>query len=447
MRKLTGRLIGFIAFFLVFSCVAVLVILVATGAVDPYEVFPGLPEPPSIDTGQYPLPDPNLPLPDYEIPNPFQTGEYVNLSEQVQRRPLVAQIPAPQQIATAPQVVGANLFLAILMAIIFGLASAELSNILRDEEDRIQAWLRAIGIDKLVAWIGRVTQWGLNRTAVKRGCLTLPLVVLILALYGAIFAFLEEGTSIFSLEGALLALLMAGTVGLVSFSGDFARRIASRLWKAKSKFNFYPANLLLAAASVILSRTLKLSPGIAFGTPGGVDLDLPESQLEKREAVVGILTIAILILIGAFGWSLSALSLYLPDVQFDDRVVSVMATVLTTVQNASLVLFMVSIETAFFELVPLSHSTGRSIFQWSKIVWALFFLPVTFMFNHTLLNPRSGFLDSFMVANVRFMWVILLVLVGLTAGLWFYFNILDDILKKQLGISTGPKNPPPPQYG
>ena len=440
MRKLVGRLIGFLVFLCLFLIVALAVLAISTGLVDVRAMFPGLPEPPEIDTGQFPLPETGIP--GVELPEQLQPGETVLLREQVKRRPLLARIPAPQQLATDPRIIGTNIFLALLLALGFGTTSTVLGNMLREEEPRIQEWLRALGISKIATWIGKAFRWGTHR-AVRRGCLTLPFVALILALYGIIFAFLEEGTSIFSREGVFLAVTMAFSVGLVSFGGDIARRILGRLWHTRSRFNLYPVNLLVAIGTVALSRLLRLSPGIVFGTPGGADMDLPgDSRRARREVILSFTTLGIVMLFGGLGWAASGAVLSLLDAPFDERVVSVVAGLLTVAQNTGLAVFLVALETAFFEMIPLAYTDGQTIFKWNKIAWAGLFVPIAFLFNHALVNPRSGFLDSFMEANVRFLWFVLLTLIGITAALWFYFNVLDDILKEWFGLRGSPASAP-----
>ena len=240
--------------------------------------------------------------------------------------------------------------------------------------------------------------------------------------------------AIFSRDGAFLAVTMAFSVGLVSFGGDIARRIAGRLWRADSRFNIYPINLLVAAGSVVLSRAFVLTPGIVFGTPGGADVDIPEDKAIQRERTLAFLSILAIAVIGGLGWLVSGVVVSALDVPVDDRVVNTVASLLTGAQNVGLAIFLVALETMFFEMLPFAYSTGQAIFQWSKPVWGLVFLPIAFLFNHALLNPQSGFLDSFLVSDVRFMWFMMFVLIAVTAGLWFYFNIVDDVLKDWLGV-------------
>ncbi len=444
MIKLILRLVGFVIFACVFLTVAAFVLLSATGWINARAIFPGLPEPPPIDTSRLP----GDPFGRFEIPQEIRPGEAVPLRGRVLPRPLFAEVPVPGQLSTDPRVVGGNLLLAILMALIFGATSSILGNMLRDEEPRIQAWLRALGITGLVGWVKGLFGWTLSR-GVRRGCLTLPLVVLIFALYGVIFAFLERGTSIFSREGAFLAITLAFSVGLVSFAGDIARRLVAWLYREKSSFSLYPVNLVIAAATVALSRIANLSPGIVFGTPGGADIQSSGDPLkeERRDRALGIATLLVLIVMGGLGWAATGVVVNLLDVPFEERVALLMARLLTGVTNLGLAIFLVALQTTFFEMLPYAYSSGQPVFRWNKFVWGLLFVPVAFLFAHALLNPRYGFLDSFLESEVRFVWFVMLLLVGVTAALWFYFNVVDDVLKEWVGINRPRRHAPtPPPY-
>jgi len=432
MSKIFGRLVIFLILLLGLCSVAAVVLAIGTGLFDPWAAFPDLPRPPqvAIDTGSIPLPEPRLP--EVQIPESLQ-GDVVILGNRVQPRPLMARIPAPQQISTEPRVIGTNLFLAILMALVFGASSTMLGNMLRDEEPRIRAWLKAFKLDKVLGFVRKVFEWTLGR-GVQRGCLTLPFVALIFALYGIIFAFLEQGTSVFSRDGAFLAVLMAFSVGVISFSGDIARRILGRIWRSDSRFNLYPVNLGIAVVTVAISRIFHLSPGIAFGTPGGADVTIPEAQRERREMTLALLTMGLIAFVGALGGALSGTVLRVVVSPIDSRIAEFRVSLLGAVHNTSLAVFMIALETGFFEMLPLAYSNGSSIFKMSKPLWAVLFIPVAFLFNHTLLNPQSGFLDSFLVSNVRFLWFVVLAVAGVTGFLWFYFNVVDDSLRAWLGI-------------
>lgn len=431
MFKLLFRLISFVVFMLFFGGSVIFIGLASLGWIDVQAIFPGLPDPPPFQTEQIP----GDPFGEFSVPANLRPGDQVALEGQVQPQEFLAEVPVPQQISTEPKVVGANFGLAIFMMLVFGATSSILSNMLRDEEPRIQRWLRAAGITNLVKGAAGVTGWTLSR-GIRRGCLTLPLIVLIFAVYGIIFAFLEEGTSIFSRQGALLAITLAFSVGLVSFAGDIARRIAARLWRERSHFNIYPVNLLLAVVTVVISRVVNLSPGIVFGTPGGAEIEdarNPEEQ-ERRDVALALLTILVLVVLGGLGWAATGFIVSSLDTQMEYRIAAIVARVLSAVTNLGLAIFLIALQTSFFEMLPFAYNTGRPIFKWNKLVWGLCFLPIGFLFAHALLNPQYGFLESFVESDVRFLWFIMVMLVGITILLWFYFNIIDDVLQEWAGL-------------
>ncbi|MGF1506119.1 MAG: hypothetical protein ACFB51_13460 [Anaerolineae bacterium] len=435
LMKIVTRVFGFLIFLCLFVGVAGSVFAVSTGWV--YELFTGLPEPPSLQTGGG-LPgeaaaDTEENEPRFGLPQTLLPGESVPLRNEVNIRPLAAEIPTPQQVSVEPPIIATNVFLAVIMALIFGSCITILDDMLAEEQGRIQAWLRAYRVDQLLPKIADFATWSANR-AIQQGCLTLPIVVVILAVYGILIAFLEEGTSIFTRQGALLAVTMAFSVGIVSFAGDIVRRVLGRLWKARSSFNLYPFSLLIALLTVGVSRVFALTPGIAFGVPGGADVEIPAEKRERREVTLAMWTVAAILFVGIAGWVISGLTLSFIDAPIEERVAQAIGGIVSGVQNTSLLLWMVALETAFFTALPLAYGSGRVIFKWNKFVWILLFVPIAFAFNHVLLNPQSGFLDSFLNGNVRMMWAVLLALAGLSGGLWFYFNVIDDILQEWVGL-------------
>jgi|GEM_PF-914885 len=440
MFKLMFRLASFAVLLFLSGGVVLFVGLAALGWIDVHRFVPGLPDAPPIQTEEIP----GDPFGQISIPQNLRPGDSIPLKGQVQPQELFSTVPTPQQISRDPVVVGTNFSLAVIMMLVFGIMSSILSNMLRDEEPRIQHWLRAAGITGLVKSSTRVFGWTLTR-GIRRGCLTLPLIVIIFAIYGIIFAFLQAGTSIFSRQGALLAVTLAFSVGLVSFAGDIARRIAAKLWRERSTFNLYPINLMLAIGTVIVSRVVKLSPGIVFGTPGGANIEpAPDpAQQERRNVALALLTILILVILGGIGWAATGLVVASLDTSMEYRIGTIVARLLSGVTNMGLAVFLIALETCFFEMLPFAYSSGQPVFKWNKLVWAAVFLPIGFMFAHALLNPQYGFLDSFVESDVRFLWFIMVALVGMTVLLWFYFNVVDDILQEWAGIKRRPR----PAYG
>src|SRR5438046_2045856 len=146
MIKLFFRLIAFGIFVFLFGSAVIFIALASLGWIDIHQMIPGLPPAPQIQTQKIP----GDPFGQITVPANLRPGQSVPLKGQVQPQPLLSKVPVPQQISTEPKVVGANFSLAVIMMLVFGITSNVLTNMLRDEEPRIQKWLRAAGITKLV---------------------------------------------------------------------------------------------------------------------------------------------------------------------------------------------------------------------------------------------------------------------------------------------------------
>jgi hypothetical protein len=361
----------------------------------------------------------------------------VQLNEVVDKRPLFENVPLPGELSTESSVVATNFGLAILLALLFGIVSNTLNDLLREEEATFRRWFSVPGLRSLLRMVG----WGAGQN-VQRGCLTLPLIVLIFALYGTIFAFLERGLDIFSPEGVQLTLVMAMSVGLISLSGDVAQRQVARFWRRTARYGLYPANLLLAVVTTVFSRLTHLSPGVVFGVPGGVDVDLEDEPL-FHEVILAFTTLIVMAVLGGLGWGAAAAIRAAGDQTMSASQADFAGPLAQLGLTIGLALFLVAIETSFFEMVPLSSTMGNEIFRWNPIVWFLAFTPVMFLFAHTLLNPGSDYLEAFENTNLQILTVMIVVLSLITAGLWIYFKVLRRDVQP---VPAPPYSAPPPPY-
>lgn len=366
----------------------------------------------------------------------------VQLNDVVEKRELFENVPLPSEVSTETSVVTTNIGLAIVLALIFGLISTMLGNLIREEEQTFQRWFRIPLLSQLLRLLG----WGAGRN-VRRGCLTLPIIVTIFALYGLIFAFLEEGVNLLTPEGAQLGLVMAMSVGLISLAGDVAQRQVARFWRKTSRFGLYPANLFLAVGTTVVSRLFRLTPGIVFGVPGGADIDLDDEPL-FREVVLAFTTLAVMVVLGGLGWAAAAAIRAAGDQTLTASQAEFSGPLAQLGLSIGLALFLVAVETSFFEMVPLSSSLGSEIFRWNRLLWLALFTPVMFVFAHTLLNPDSDYLEAFEQTNVQVLAVVIGILTVITMTLWVYFRVLrrepGRLPQPQPGMPYAP--PPPPQY-
>jgi hypothetical protein len=345
------------------------------------------------------------------------------LNSVLAKRPLFQNVPLPQEISYQREVVGTNLVLSMLLVLALGVIGAMLNQVKRNHEATFAGWVEQLQL----GWLVRIINGG-SKFVVRRGCLSLPIIVLMFALYGIIFAFLEPGTNIFGPDGIQLALVMAVSVGLVSLGGEIAQGIVSTFWKRTSRYGLYPANLLLALVTTGLSRLLGLTPGILFGIPGGTDVELHDSEKERRrvrEVVLVFTTLATIIVIGASAWVGTGALANAGTTVVTQQTLEFFGPLLRLAQTLGLAIFAIAIQTAFLELWPVGATLGSRLFKWNVVMWAIVFVPVVFIFAHTMLNPHGDVLAAFQSANLRVLTAVVGVLLLLTFGLWAYFAVTD----------------------
>jgi hypothetical protein len=363
----------------------------------------------------------------------------VTLNDVVQKRPLLVNVPLPSEISTKSGVIGTNMGLAILLAILFGIISTTLNNLIREEEATFRRWFSLPILRPLLRMVG----WGSGQN-VQQGCLALPAILVIFVLYGVIFSFLENGLDVFSSEGVQLTLVLAMSVGLISLSGDVARRQVARFWWRTARYGLYPANLLIAVVTTAFSRVIHLSPGVVFGVPGGVDIDLEDGPV-FREVILAFTTLIVMVVLGALGWGAAAAVRAAGDQTVSAGQADFAGPLAQLGLTIGLALFLVAVETSFFEMVPLTSTLGSDILRWNPVVWFAAFTPVMFVFSHTLLNPGSEYLKAFENANLQALTAMIVVLGALTAALWFYFKVLHREPARAVPL-PGPISAPPPPY-
>lgn len=451
MFKLVVRLVGLVVILLTFICAVGGFLIYSSGILNniPTIALPEIPEredivPPSVDD----LPGAGT-FGSLEALKTLDSDQTVVLSREVSTRPLLSRLPAsPKDISLEPAVIGSNAFLAIIMALAFGVTNTVLDNLLEEEEGRIEAWIGVFGLRKPVEGIRNMVS-STREKGIGGSLISIPLIVLILVGYGFVFALLEIETSLFSASGLVLAAQMTIAVAIVTFSGDLARRVLSRIWGSHSSYRLYPVSMLTALISVGISRVFVLQPGIAFGVPGSSEIDMPPELEEKRERTLAFFSVLFVSIVGAVFWILSSVITTILDTPLQVSVALTIGNVLKVLQDLSLLVFLIALESAFFDLMPALNTDGKTIFVWNPLAWAAMFFPVAFIFNHFLLNPSSDFLSSFQESNVRAMWFILIVLIGVTGVLWFYFKFVDDVLQEWVGLKRKPRRrppPPPPTY-
>ncbi len=327
----------------------------------------------------------------------------------------------PLQISTDPRVVGTNLLLAILIALLFGLTSTVLNDTLNAHRDRFDRSL----LGRAVAALGRAGR-AVSRPVESRPRGRAVLAFLPIALFLALTAFvaclLDPSFRPFSWAGLGLFFSMVFSIGLVNLTYE-----GSQVWRARrlhldAVLKLNPLGILAALACVLFSRLVGFLPGYLYGVVGGYAL-AAEAQLNRRQeatiAGAGLWNTGLLALLA---WGATVPTALLQGVLAPSGFGGALRSLVGGVQSLLLALFFVGLEVVFLELFPVGPTSGATLFRWSKAVWGIAFGLVAFLAFHTLLTPESAFLDSVRSQSLQLLLGVLAVYSLVTVLLWFFFE-------------------------
>ena len=350
------------------------------------------------------LPDTFVPEPEVEEERPVSVphvDSYFN------------SIPSIREISLEPQVIGTNAFFAVLTSLVVAALGALTNALLRREEDTLGLVFRPLSrsIGRIITGIASGLSW--LRRIVPLAALE---VVLVLLAYGVIYSFLAQDRGIFGPNGLFILVSLTLSVGLVSMAGPYARAIAARFLRVPAKAGVFPANMLIAAGSVAVSRLFSLTPGLILGTPGGLRRD-PEGFSNRDRSILAVAGFTGVGVVAGLSW---AGAMYAPrltelPVAWMSGISSSLASAL---QDILLLTFAAALQGVAFGLLPFFRLPGRAIFQWSKPLWALLFSIVALAVWHVFLNKSDTAPDMVSKNAILFVGAMtgvaaLLVLVGL----------------------------------
>ena len=303
-------------------------------------------------------------------------------------------IPTPADISTDPPVIEANLILAALAMIAFTIATEVLNRTLGDLAPPLRRRFGSgsrFGLGRarlgtiMTGPLGRLTR---GRTAVGARMLAIA------AFYGVVFALLDPTWDPLSVTGLWLVLIMAVSFGLVGLSDDIASFLTARRWGVAGDFVIRPGSLMMAAGSTLVSRALVLVPGVMIGTPEALEIDGTNLDPRRAGRLAGI-GLGAIFAIGAAAWvgTLGTSALRANGSELDVAVGGLEALLL--------LVFAVAVQNVFVQLLAFGDSSGRRLLRSHRVIWAIALLGVSFLFWHTLVNPRGDLASALQRTNVQ----------------------------------------------
>jgi hypothetical protein len=323
-------------------------------------------------------------------------------------------IPTPRDVSTDPPVVGANLLLAALVMILFTVAGEFLNRTLAESEDRYAA--RGGALAKLRRARVRLDLLLARRLGAGKLLLLVRLAG-IAAMYGLVFSVLDRTWNPLSVTGLWLFASMAVAFGIVGIADDLACWSVARRWGVAAAMHLRPGNLAVAVTSTVASRLATLVPGVMIGMPEALDVDTDalDDRRRARLAAVGLGTLAA---VGAFAWAVTLVT-SLAGSSGDQGV----AVLLGGVESFFLVVFAVTVQNGFAQLLAFRGTPGRILRASHRWLWLAGLTMVTFLFWHTLVNPRGDLADALRATNVLAFVATATGFVALAFAVWLFSRL------------------------
>ena len=364
----------------------------------------------------------------------------------------VDSVPLPTELSSDPGVIGTNLGLTLLLALVFGFTATLFNSTLEDNHERVARLFSpfargAKGLSTSAApplrrfgnWLKAFT---FRSETIRRTAARLPQVgmawlrpVVIVIVAALIYAFLDP-TFGFSGRGANLFFSLAISIAVVTFAYEGVQSLTSTQgYGIPAALRMFPAAIAIAVVCVIVSRLTHFSPGYVYGFVGGMAfLGGFDSEGGKKGRVV-LVGAACLLAVSVAAWFIAI------PVAEAAAGGSGWATWLETICTA---VFVAGLEGLFFGLLPLSVMDGGDLFRWSKVAWAILFAVVVFLFWHVLLNKGSKYGAAFQQSNTQVVLVFLACWTVVTVTLYLLFRKPRPKTPPQPPAPPQPVPPPPP---
>ncbi|MEA2535796.1 MAG: hypothetical protein QOF11_30 [Chloroflexota bacterium] len=328
---------------------------------------------------------------------------------------LAAAVPGPQAMSTDLDVLGTNLLLTVAVLLTFGLTSSLFNSTIKSNRDQIDLWTAAGArrLRPLFRAAGALSR-GASRLSASR-LIGGPLrVAIVLGLTGVVYGFLSPDFALDLRSAVLFAAIVLG-VGFVTYLSEGGGAfVANRRLKAPASVRLYVAAVAIAIVCVVVSRLMDFRPGILYGFVAS-NLILSSVVLSRRQSAQVVL-VPTLALLAASLLAWLALLVLRPAAETGG------AWWLSLIEVVVVTIFVAGLEGVFYAMIPITFMDGATVFEWSKIGWALMFGTATFLFWHLLLNQNDAYLDALRQTRVV-MALGLVLLYGLvTLGTWLFFK-------------------------
>jgi hypothetical protein len=239
----------------------------------------------------------------------------------------------------------------------------------------------------------------------------------IILFYGLAFSLLDRTWKPFSLTGLVLFLDMTIAYGIVGIADDIMQWRALKKWGISTEIGIRPTNVLISVISISTSRLVGIVPGLMFGTPEALRVDASTLDKAKRNRLLKISATTFLVV--GFGlWLLTIATSLIQRLSLPGTLVNLIGGF----EGFLLVIFAVALENTFIQMLGFPGGFGRALKQKNRWLWFGGLVGITFIFYHTLINPRGELVEALQEINVILFLSIAVAFIIIAFGLWLYFR-------------------------
>jgi hypothetical protein len=321
--------------------------------------------------------EPELAFPSPEATSPTVRESETSPTEPSERPVFTRAISAPDEVNWSPTVVGTNILLALLLVILMPFPAALFNSTLGANYETIRKWFRL-----------KPKPPGLRSMSSPKRWLGFGILLVITAALNSAL----DPTLGLNRRSLTFFLGLLASIAAVNLVGSVPDRLYMRLkYKDRPFVKLYPLALLVAVASVGISRLIAYRPGYLYGLIAGVGFSKALSKNESGWATLR--TTAWMFLVSGIAW-LAWIPVKSAVESNPDRIgLLVLDTTLAA-------LFAAGISGNMFGLLPLKFLEGETLLKWNRIAWGLLFGFGVFTFLQTLIEhtgdaiPRSSIVTA-----------------------------------------------------
>jgi hypothetical protein len=295
---------------------------------------------------------------------------------------IILTLRSPSEVSLAPIDLARSAGLALLFVVLVAFPGQLFNSTLQENYDEVAGWF---------GFLRRLRRKRTVTTSSPRAGGPSPLILVLVVTLTAFLASLLDASFGLSRVGLELLLANLGAIAITTFAigGATAYALAS-LHRISGRFRVYRGGVVVALASVALSRLTAAKPGYMYGVMVAYDSEEAAALPRHHQGRVTGIAYAVLLALSLLVWLLwtpikpAAIDALIREPNAPTTVM------LVTISAAISTFFVTGIGSLLFGLLPLRFLDGEKLRSWRQVIWAGFFALGTLVYVHVVLSSAAN---------------------------------------------------------